>query len=77
MTESTNPNIQFLTAADLSKLLRLAKRTIFRLKSSGKLPQPIKIGGAAIRWRESDIALWQEKGCPDQKTFEALKGVSR
>lgn len=54
MNDVANPNIQFLTAKQLGKILGLSPRTVWRFRSSGQLPKPIKIGGA-IRWRLSDI----------------------
>lgn len=76
MNESANQNITALSAKALATMLSLSPRTVWRLRAQGALPKPLKIGGA-IRWRSSDIVLWQEKGCPDQKTFEAMKGVAR
>jgi prophage regulatory protein len=76
MTESTSKNIQNMSAKTLGQVAVLSTRTIWRLRSAGKLPKPIRIGGA-IRWRASDIELWLENGCPDQKTFEQIKGVQK
>jgi predicted DNA-binding transcriptional regulator AlpA len=44
------------------------------LRSSGRLPKPVNIGGS-VRWRASDIEKWIDWGCPDRKTFEARKEV--
>lgn len=49
-------------------------RSIWRLRASGKLPEPVQIGGA-IRWRQQDIERWEVMGCPNQKEFEASKGI--
>jgi predicted DNA-binding transcriptional regulator AlpA len=54
MKDFTNSTIQFLTAKAVGKILSLSPRTIWRLRSTGQLPKPIKIGGA-VRWRLSDI----------------------
>ncbi len=62
-----------MNAAAVGEMLCLSKRQVFRLRSYGKLPRPIKIGGS-IRWRSSDIELWLDMDCPDQKTFELRKG---
>lgn len=63
---------QLLSAKQLGLLLALSKRQIFRLHSAGKLPKPLRIGGA-VRWRVSDVALWQSLNCPDRNEFEARK----
>lgn len=61
---------QLLTAKQVGLMLALSKRQIFRLNASGKLPRPVRIGGA-VRWKLADIIRWQELDCPDRKTFEA------
>ena len=72
-TEQTNENtLQLLTAKDAAKLCRLSKRSWFRLHACGKVPAPIRIGGS-LRWRLSDIELWQSLSCPDRATFDARK----
>jgi prophage regulatory protein len=71
-TQKSNQNIQLLNAKILGEKINLSKRQIFRLNSCGKIPAALKIGGS-IRWRQSDIELWLEMGCPDRKTFEAMK----
>jgi predicted DNA-binding transcriptional regulator AlpA len=47
----------------LAKRLSLCERTIWGMKDSGRIPQPIYLGRAA-RWRVSDIAQWLTAGCP-------------
>lgn len=75
MNEKTNQNIQLLSAKALAKMLSLSPRTIWRLRSSGKLPEPVKVGGA-IRWRlEQDIKPWLSMGCPDRMEFERFKDL--
>ena len=70
--QKNQANIQLMAAKQLGLLLALSKRQVFRLNSCGKIPVPVKIGGA-FRWRQSDIELWQSMDCPDRKTFEARK----
>jgi predicted DNA-binding transcriptional regulator AlpA len=48
---------KLLAAKIVGEMLSLSKRQIFRLKSCGKIPPPLRIGGA-VRWRESDIDLF-------------------
>ena len=66
---------QLLNAKTVGEMLSLSKRQIFRLKSSGRIPAPVKIGGS-VRWRQTDITDWIQLDCPDRKTFELMKGVS-
>jgi predicted DNA-binding transcriptional regulator AlpA len=61
-----------LTARAVGEILSLSKRQVFRLNSSGKIPQPVRIGGS-IRWIESQINEWIAAGAPDRKTFETMQ----
>lgn len=44
----------FVTAAEAARLLSIGESTLWRLAGAGKVPQPVKIGGAT-RWRVSDL----------------------
>jgi predicted DNA-binding transcriptional regulator AlpA len=46
------------TAEDLADLLRVSKRTIFRLRARGVLPAPMELSTNIIRWRSSDIRAY-------------------
>ncbi len=61
-----------IDAVQLGRLLGLSMRTIRRLDSSGRIPRPVRIGGA-VRWRASEIAAWLNEGCPDRQAWEAVK----
>ena len=67
---------KLLTAKAVGEMLSLSKRQIFRLKSSGKIPAPIRIGGS-VRWAESIITEWLRMGAPNRKTFEAAQEVKK
>lgn len=69
-------NTQLLTAKALAKTLSTSVRSIWRYKSSGQLPENVKIAGV-IRWRQQDIDQWISMGCPDRKTFEAKREVEK
>lgn len=49
--------------AELARELSISTRSLDRLASSGRLPMPVRLGGA-VRWRRADIAEWIEAGCP-------------
>lgn len=68
----TNQTCALISAKALGKMLSLSARTIWRLRSSGKLPEPVKVGGA-IRWVESEIVDFIKAGAPDRKTWEAMQ----
>ncbi len=62
---------QTLSAKALSELLQTSVRSIWRYRSSGHLPKPVKIAGA-IRWRLSDIELFLQCNC-NMSEFKARK----
>lgn len=62
-----------IKAETVGKRLAVSKRQVFRLDSSGRIPEPVRIG-ASVRWRQSDIQRWIDLDCPDRKTFESMKG---
>lgn len=53
----------FINATQLAKLLGISKRSLYRLKSSGKLPRHLEFGGS-VRWRLDDIREWIEAQNP-------------
>ncbi|WP_417375959.1 helix-turn-helix transcriptional regulator [Gimesia maris] len=52
-----------ITAQNVAELLNVHVRTVHRLKSTGKLPHPVKFAGN-VRWRYQDIQKWIDMGCP-------------
>jgi predicted DNA-binding transcriptional regulator AlpA len=71
--DETKENTQLLTAKALAKQLSISTRTLWRYRSAGLLPRPVRIGDVgAIRWLRRDIDKWVGMGCPPQKDFEAL-----
>ena len=52
-----------ITAAQVAEMLNVSLRTLWRLKSAGKLPAPVRLGGA-VRWRTQEVLQWIAEGCP-------------
>ena len=73
-TQITSTPSHLLTAKTLGQMLSLSKRQIFRLNSCGKIPSPVRIGGA-VRWSAQDISDWLAAGAPDRRAREATKQV--
>jgi len=65
-------NVRLVTAKMLAKTLSISDRTVWRLRSAGKLPMPITFGGS-VRWRLSDIEEWLNLRCPTEAKFELQK----
>ena len=47
-----------IRAADLAKMLGVARVTLWRWSRKGHLPLPIKLGPGVTGWRRADIELW-------------------
>lgn len=58
-----------LTIRELAAILKISQRSVWRLVSSGKLIQPLHIGGS-IRWRQDEVLKWIEQGCPGMPDLE-------
>jgi predicted DNA-binding transcriptional regulator AlpA len=54
-----------VTPDQLAVWLQLSKRSLWRLRSAGQLPAPVRLR-KAVRWRISDIENWLAQGCPAQ-----------
>ena len=52
-----------ISAVELAELLQVSTRTLWRLRSAGKLIKPIKLGGST-RWRLDEVEAWIADGCP-------------
>lgn len=59
LTEET----ALITAGELAQLLRVSKRTLWRLRSRGAVPSPLRLGGN-VRWPLDQIRNWIARGCP-------------
>jgi predicted DNA-binding transcriptional regulator AlpA len=64
--------LQIITANELSLVIGVTPRQIWRLKAEGKLPRSLRIGGS-VRWSVKEVAAWIDGGCPDRKTWENIK----
>jgi excisionase family DNA binding protein len=52
-----------IPAEELATMLGVSERTLWRLLSAGKLPEPVRIG-RNTRWRAAEVRDWIEQGCP-------------
>ena len=56
-------DLTMITVSDLARLLKMSKRNVWRLRSAGLLPMPVRLG-ASVRWRLVEIQKWIAAGCP-------------
>lgn len=54
---------ELLTVHDLSGVLKISPRSIWRLVRAGRLPAPIHLG-ASTRWKVAEIAAWLSQDRP-------------
>jgi predicted DNA-binding transcriptional regulator AlpA len=47
----------------------------WRDHAAGRVPAPIRLGGRTL-WRVAELRDWVEAGCPDRRTWDALRGQS-
>ncbi len=55
-------DVILLTSEDLAKLLKVSERTLWRLLSARKIPEPVRIG-CSTRWRLVEVQDWIAGGC--------------
>jgi predicted DNA-binding transcriptional regulator AlpA len=61
MGNRENDDDRMLTVEEVAAMLAVDKRTIHRLRSAEKFPEPCKIGRSA-RWWRSIVKGWADKG---------------
>lgn len=52
------PHDRLLRMRDVMQLAGLGRSTIYRKVSDQTFPQPVKVGQAAVRWKQSELAAW-------------------
>ena len=75
-TKESEVQPELVTAKELARLLAVSPRTVWRMRDSGHLPAPLRLGGA-IRWRAADIREWIARGCPPTWTAKAAAEADR
>ena len=63
---------KLLTVREVANRLGVSSRQIWKLTASGRLPAPVRLA-RSVRWRESDISLFIERGCPALEAFDAAR----
>lgn len=62
-----------LTIEQVAAVIGVTSRTIYRMVHEGRLPFPHRPKGGGMRWRMSEILVWQYFGQPSASGFERLK----
>lgn len=63
-------------AKEVARLLGRSERSVWRDEGTGRLPQPVRLGGSK-RWRLAEIRAWVEAGCPDRRNWQQIRAAVR
>ena len=61
----------YITMADVLRIMRCCRATIYNLISAGRFPQGSKIGKQRV-WRESDVRRIAEAWQPSEKEMREI-----
>lgn len=56
---------RLLTVDEVAGLLGVSTRHVWRLADGGRMPPPLRLGGAR-RWDRQTIEDWIANGCPEE-----------
>ena len=74
VTDDGLEDVRLMTVTDLADSLRVSKRQIHRLRKSGAIPEPIRIGDCT-RWLAVEISAWLRCGSPTRSKWETMRDV--
>ncbi len=60
---TTSPPGALMTIGEVAAVLRCSIRHVHRLKDSGRMPAPTRLGGL-VRWNHATLVNWISEGCP-------------
>jgi excisionase family DNA binding protein len=58
---------KLLTISEIATATGLSPVTLYKRSSKGELPGKVRLGGRAVRFRQSAIEAWIERGVEKQK----------
>lgn len=77
MPDSSPTSPMLLNIAGVSQLLGVSRSHVKRLRASGRLPDPVRLGHRVL-WRVDEIDAWVQAGCPAASQWRTMrKGVRR
>ena len=51
-----------IDARELAAMLAISVPTVWRMRESGRLPEPLRLTAQCVRWRRTDINSWLAAG---------------
>lgn len=58
--------MELVSIKEMCQLLGVSRTTLWAYEKSGKVPEPVRIGGR-VKWRRADIEEWIKGRCPESK----------
>lgn len=62
--ETQLASARLMTVEAVASMLAISTRHVYRLADSGRMPRPVKLGGAN-RWNRDTLEAWINDGCPE------------
>lgn len=59
-----------LSAVEVAALLGVSRAHVWRMNSSGGLPEPVRLG-KAVRWRRCELEAWVAAGAPSREKWHS------
>lgn len=74
-TETANVDAHeplLVDANDAAAMLGVSRSKLYKMKSSGQLPLPVRFAGG-VRWRVDELRAWVDSGCPSCERWAATR----
>ena len=73
----TKPPIRFLRISEVQARTGLSRSTIYAWSAEGRFPAPVRLGGRAVGWIESEIDAWLRERIAESRGEGAGSGERR
>ncbi len=75
MTADTRADALLIPDTDAARLAGVSRSTLHALRAAGRWgPAPIRLG-RCLRFRKADVEAWIGAGCPDARTWQAMRAA--
>ena len=61
-----------LKGDDAAAMLGVSKAHFYRMHNAGRIPLPVRLGGA-VRWRRAELLAWIDTGMPNRQRWQAMQ----
>src|SRR5258708_6191861 len=69
------PEAILLSDLEAAALLNVSRATLHRLRASGRLPAPVRLG-RCVRYNRRELEEWAAAGAPPLNVWTAMKAAS-